>query len=91
MINLPINSHKFKKASLYTQFSRGRSFDKYIYEVCGLDGRRYGLSDKITVSRNKVSCSFYKNNSLNYLNKKIKVLGQIYRNLVFLLEKFTRL
>lgn len=61
MENIKITSHQFTKQNNIT-ISRGRkSYDIYKCQCCGLEGKRYGLTEEITVVRNKVSCSFYKN------------------------------
>jgi hypothetical protein len=53
MEQVNITEHNFEKQNL-TTIKRGKKlYDKYKCKDCGLEGIRYGLSDLITVKRNK--------------------------------------
>lgn len=52
-ISLSDKNHKFEKSNLFTQSGKGGSFDEYKCVHCGLKGKRYGLSDIITVKKAK--------------------------------------
>jgi hypothetical protein len=60
MIDIPITSHDFRKVNAATIIRGGRAYDIYRCEVCGLEGKRYGFSDLISVQRDKLNCSHRK-------------------------------
>lgn len=65
MHTVHILSHAFIKQNNLT-ITKGRKFyDVYKCSYCGLEGKRFGLTNEISVTRNKVSCTYYK----NYLKK----------------------
>jgi hypothetical protein len=50
-INLNSIFHNFNKTNLVTKFNRkGESYDEYKCTKCGMIGKRYGLSEYITVA-----------------------------------------
>jgi hypothetical protein len=51
-MNIPIQSHAFEKANLVTISSKQGSYDLYICAECGLTGKRFGLTDNITILKN---------------------------------------
>lgn len=60
MEEVKITLHQFEKQNLVT-ISKGRkSYDIYKCKCCGLEGKRASFTDVIQVTRNKVSCTFYK-------------------------------
>ena len=45
--------HPFHKINLVTKFdSKRRSYDEYKCEKCGIEGKRFGLSEYITITKN---------------------------------------
>ena len=72
MINVPIDSHDFEKVSLFTMYKGRRAYDVYKCKCCGLQGRRYGVAEEITVKRDKILCAYAKG-----LRDKVKKCEQV--------------
>lgn len=72
MVNVPIDSHDFVKKNLYTLFKGKRPYDVYKCKCCGLEGRRYGISEDVTVKRDKILCAYAKG-----LRDKAKICQQV--------------
>jgi hypothetical protein len=53
MIEISISSHRFVKVNIMTIVRGRKAYDKYRCMDCGLEGKRYGLSDLISVRRDK--------------------------------------
>lgn len=53
-ISLKEGNHDFHKTNLVTQRSKIGTFDTYKCSHCGLEGKRYGLSEMLTVRKAKV-------------------------------------
>jgi hypothetical protein len=60
MIDISVTSHAFEKVNIVTVIRGNRAYDKYRCRVCGLEGKRYGFSEVISVQRDKLSCSYRK-------------------------------
>ena len=48
-INLQLTNHTFEKVNLTTIKSKGRLYDLLKCSQCGLTGKRYGISEDITI------------------------------------------
>lgn len=75
MIQISLNdtSHEFDKSNLVTQRGKGGTFDTYKCKHCGLEGKRYGLSELITVKKAKNCTRIVKPQSINESNELGKV------------------
>ena len=52
-MKISIYSHEFIKSSLITIKRGTKNYDKVKCSICGLEGIRYGLSDMVSVKRDK--------------------------------------
>jgi hypothetical protein len=49
MVDIPITAHVFQKINIVIIIRGKRTYDKYRCSVCGFEGKRYGLSELISV------------------------------------------
>ena len=53
MERVSFEEHDFEKTNLVTIRTRMNCYDTYVCRKCGLKGKRYGLSDFISVNKNR--------------------------------------
>lgn len=77
IMDIHITTHNFQKMNLITIVKGKRVFDEYECQDCKLKGRRYGLSEYITIGQNKKCVTKPKPNKVEIRSPALEQFGLI--------------